>query len=249
MRIALFVTCLADGLFPDVGRATVTLLERLGHEVVFPDRQTCCGQMHTNTGYQREALPLVRHHVEVFEPYDVVVAPSGSCVGSVRHQHAMVARRAGDEALAARATAVAARTYELSELLVDVLGVEDVGAHFPHRVTYHPTCHSLRLLRVDDKPLRLLRAVRGIDLVELPDADQCCGFGGTFSMKNADTSTAMLADKMRHVLGTGAEVVSAGDASCLMHIGGGLSRLRTGTRTLHLAEVLASTEDHQAASR
>ncbi len=243
MRIALFVTCLADGLFPSVGQATVRVLERLGHEVVFPDRQTCCGQMHTNTGYQREALPLVRHHVEVFEPYDVVVAPSGSCVGSVRHQHAMVARRAGDTTLADRAAAVAACTYELSELLVDVLGIEDVGAHFPHRVTYHPTCHSLRMLGVQDKPLRLLRAVRGIDLVELPDADQCCGFGGTFAIKNADTSTAMLADKMRHVLSTGAEVVSAGDASCLMHIGGGLSRLRTGTRTLHLAEILASTED------
>jgi len=198
--------------------------------------------MHTNTGYQREAIPLVRHHVETFEPYDVVVAPSGSCVGSVRHQHALIARRAGRMRLAERAEAVAARTFELSELLVDVLGVEDVGAHFPHRVTYHPTCHSLRMLRVDEKPLRLLRAVRGIDLVELPDADQCCGFGGTFAMKNPDTSTAMLADKMRHVLGTGAEVVSAGDASCLMHIGGGLSRLRTGTRTLHLAEILASTE-------
>ena len=243
MKIALFVTCLADGLFPDVGRATVTVLERLGHEVVFPARQTCCGQMHTNTGYQREALPLVRNHVDTFEPYDLIVAPSGSCVGSVRHQHAMVARRAGEPALAGRAEAVADKTYELSELLVDVLGVTDVGAHFPHRVTYHPTCHSLRMLRVQDKPLRLLRAVRGIDLVELPDADQCCGFGGTFAMKNADTSTAMLADKMRHVIGTGAEVVTAGDASCLMHIGGGLSRLRTGTRTLHLAEVLASTVD------
>jgi L-lactate dehydrogenase complex protein LldE len=179
----------------------------------------------------------------VFEPYDVVVAPSGSCVGSVRHQHAMLARRAGDEHLGARADAVAARTYELSELLVDVLGMDDVGAFYPHRVTYHPTCHSLRLLRVGDRPLRLLRNVRGIDLVELPDADQCCGFGGTFAMKNADTSTAMLADKMRNVLDTGAEVVSAGDASCLMHIGGGLSRLRTGTRTVHLAEILAATGD------
>jgi L-lactate dehydrogenase complex protein LldE len=243
VRIALFVTCLADGLFPEVGKATVGLLERLGHEVVFPPDQTCCGQMHVNTGYQREALPLVRRHVEVFEPYDVMVAPSGSCVGSVRHQHAMVARRAGDEHLAARAEAVARRTYELSELLVDVLGVDDVGAYFPHRVTYHPTCHSLRLLRVGDKPLRLLRNVRGIELVELADADQCCGFGGTFAVKNADTSTAMLADKMRNVLDTGAEVVSAGDASCLMHIGGGLSRLRTGTRPVHLAEILASTED------
>ena len=242
MRIALFVTCLADTLFPAVARATVTVLERLGHEVVFPAGQTCCGQMHVNTGYQREALPVVRHHVDTFEPYEVIVTPSGSCAGSVRHQHALVARRGGDEALARRAETVAARTYELSELLVDVLGVTDVGASFPHRVTYHPTCHSLRLLGVGDKPLRLLRAVRGIDLVELPAAEQCCGFGGTFALKNADTSTAILADKMRHVLATGAEVCTAGDASCLMHIGGGLSRLRTGVRTVHLAEILASAQ-------
>jgi L-lactate dehydrogenase complex protein LldE len=186
----------------------------------------------------------VRHHVEVFERAldagaDAVVAPSGSCVGSVRHQHATVARDAGDDDLARRADGVAARTHELSELLVDVLGVEDVGATYPHRVTYHPTCHSLRLLHVGDKPLRLLRAVRGIDLVELPAAETCCGFGGTFALKNADTSTAMLADKLAAVRTTGAEVVTAGDSSCLMHIGGGLSRLRAGTRTVHLAEVLA----------
>ncbi len=239
MRIALFVTCLVDAAFPDVGKAVVALLERLGHQVVFPAGQTCCGQMHVNTGYRREALPLVRHHVEVFEPYDVVVTPSGSCAGSVRHQHADVAR--DDPGLAAAAQAVAGRTYELSELLVDVLGVTDVGAYFPHRVTYHPTCHSLRLLRVGDKPLRLLREVRGMTLLELPAAEQCCGFGGTFALKNPDTSTAMLADKLRHVTGTGAEVLTAGDASCLMHVGGGLSRLRAGTRTLHLAEILAST--------
>jgi L-lactate dehydrogenase complex protein LldE len=241
VRIALFVTCLADTLFPAAARATVTLLERLGHEVVFPEAQTCCGQMHVNTGYQRQALPVVRHHVDVFEPHDVIVAPSGSCVGSVRHQHASVARRGGDTELATRAESVAARTYELSELLVDVLGLEDVGATFAHRVTYHPTCHSLRMLEVGDKPLRLLRHVRGLDLVELPAADQCCGFGGTFALKNSDTSTAMLADKMRHVLSTGAELCTAGDSSCLMHIGGGLSRMRTGVRTIHLAEILAST--------
>jgi L-lactate dehydrogenase complex protein LldE len=248
MRIALFITCLADTLYPDVGRATVTLLERLGHEVTFPPAQTCCGQMHTNTGYQRDALPLVRNFVEAFEGSDVIVAPSGSCVGSVRHQHAMVARAGGDEELARRAEAVAARTYELSELLVDVLGVADVGAYFPHRVTYHPTCHSLRMLRVADKPLQLLRAVRGIDLVELPGAEECCGFGGTFAVKNADTSAAMLADKMRHVLDTRAEVCTAGDSSCLMHIGGGLTRLRTGVRTVHLAEILASTEEQVGAT-
>jgi L-lactate dehydrogenase complex protein LldE len=141
--------------------------------------------------------------------------------------------------LAVRAEATAARTYELSELLVDVLAVTDVGARYPHRVTNHPTCHSLRMLRVGDKPLRLLRAVAGIDLVELPAGDQCCGFGGTFALKNADTSTAMLADKMRNVQSTGAEVLTAGDSSCLMHIGGGMSRLRVGTRTVHLAEILA----------
>lgn len=245
MRIALFATCLADAMFPQAAIATVTLLERLGHEVVFPDGQTCCGQMHVNTGYLTEAAGLVRHHVEVFEAAgcEAAVAPSGSCVGSVRHQHAMVARRAGDEALARRAEAIAARTYELSEFLVDVLGVRDVGAYFPHRVTYHPTCHSLRMLRVGDKPLELLRHVRGLTLVELPAAESCCGFGGTFAVKNADTSTAMLADKMAAVIDTGAEVCSAGDSSCLMHIGGGLSRIRAGVRTVHLAEILAATDD------
>lgn len=250
MRIALFATCLADALFPRAAQATVVLLERLGHDVVFPEGQTCCGQMHVNTGYQPEARRLIEHHVEVFERalaprtdggdgVEAVVAPSGSCVGSVRHQHADVARRLGDHALAARAEAVAAKTFELSELLVDVLGTVDVGARYPHRVTYHPTCHAARMLRVGDKPLRLLRAVDGLDLVELDGADQCCGFGGTFALKNADTSTAMLADKMRAVQATRAEVLTAGDSSCLMHIGGGLSRLRVGTRTVHLAEILA----------
>ena len=241
MRIALFVTCLVDGLAPAAGKATVEVLERLGHEVEFPAGQTCCGQMHVNTGYAADALGLVRRHVETFEPYEVVVAPSASCVGSVRHQHGQVARKAGDAALAERAEAVAARTYELSELLVEVLGVTDVGASYPHRVTYHPTCHSLRLLRVGDRPLRLLREVRGLELVELPGAAECCGFGGTFAVKNADTSTAMLADKMRAVLDTGAEVCSAADASCLLHIGGGLSRLGAEPRPVHLAEILAST--------
>ncbi len=242
MRVALFVTCLVDTLTPEAGKATVRLLERLGHDVVFPAGQTCCGQMHVNTGYQADAVALVRRYVRTFAPYDVVVAPSGSCVGCIRHQHAGVARGAGDERLAVRAEAVASRTYELSELLVDVLGVTDVGAYYPHRVTYHPTCHSLRMIRVGDRPLRLLRAVRGLDLVELPAAEQCCGFGGTFALKNADTSTAMLADKMRHLLTTGADVCTAGDASCLLHIGGGLSRLRAGVRTVHLAEILAATE-------
>jgi L-lactate dehydrogenase complex protein LldE len=243
VKIALFITCLADGLFPQVGQATVRLLERLGHEVAFPAGQTCCGQMHVNTGYQKQALPMARRFAEVFAQYDAVVAPSGSCVGSVRHQHEMLARRFGTPTLVADVQAVAAKTYELSELLVDVLGVTDVGAYFPHRVTYHPTCHSLRMLRVGDKPLQLLRAVDRLELVELPAAEECCGFGGTFAIKNPDTSTAMLTDKLRHVLATHAEVCTAGDSSCLMHIGGGLSRIRAGTQTLHLAQILASTQD------
>lgn len=239
-RVALLVTCLADTLFPDVGKATVAVLERLGVDVHFPAAQTCCGQAHINTGYQRDALPLVRGFVDTFEPFDAVVAPSGSCVGSVRHQHAMVARRCGDETLARRAEDVAARTFELSEFIVDELGVTDVGASYPHTVTYHPTCHSLRALGVGDKPLALLREVHGLELLDLPGAEECCGFGGTFAVKNADTSTAMLADKMSAVLTTGAEVCAASDASCLMHIGGGLSRLRSGVRPVHLAEILAS---------
>jgi L-lactate dehydrogenase complex protein LldE len=242
MQVALFATCLVDAFFPRAGQATVALLERLGHEVILPPGQTCCGQMHVNSGYPDQALELIRRHVTTFEPYEVVVAPSASCVGCARHQHATVARRLGDPALADRAQALAARTYDLSEFLVDVLGVTDVGASYPHRVTLHPTCHSLRMVRVGDRPLRLLRAVRGIDLVELPNAEACCGFGGTFALKNSDVSTAMLADKLRDVLAVRAEVVTAGDVSCLMHIDGGLTRLRTGTRAVHLAEILASTD-------
>jgi len=248
MRVALFATCLVDTVAPQVARATAVLLARLGHEVVVPPGQACCGQMHVNTGYRREAVPIVANHVRAFagamsSGAEAIVAPSGSCVASIHHQQADVLRRTGQTALADDAAALAERTYELSQFLVDVLGVTDVGAYYPHRVTYHPTCHSLRMLHVGDRPLRLLRAVRGLDLVELPGAEQCCGFGGTFAVKNADTSTAMLTDKMASILGTHAEICTAGDASCLMHIGGGLSRLRSGTRTVHLAEILASTEE------
>jgi L-lactate dehydrogenase complex protein LldE len=243
MKVALFATCVVDTMVPQVAMATARLLERLGHEVVVPPGQSCCGQMHVNTGYRREAVPIVANHVKAFAGAEAVVAPSGSCVASIHHQQAAVARRFGEDALADEAEQLAGRTYELSQFLVDVLGVTDVGAYYPHRVTYHPTCHSLRMLHVGDRPLQLLRAVRGLTLVELPGAEQCCGFGGTFAVKNADTSTAMLTDKMANVLSTHAEVCTAGDASCLMHIGGGLSRLRSGTRTVHLAEILASTEE------
>jgi L-lactate dehydrogenase complex protein LldE len=244
MRVALFATCLVDALFPDAGKATVTLLERLGQTVEFPLEQTCCGQMHANSGYFEPKL--VRRYVDVFERYDAVVVPSGSCAGAIRHQHPMIAQADGDAALAGRADAVGAKTYELSQFLVDVLDTDDVGAYFPHRVTYHPTCHSVRILGVGDRPLRLLRNVRGIDLVEMPRQEECCGFGGTFSIKNPDVSAAMLADKMESVMETGAEVLCAGDRSCLMHIGGGLDRIRAGVTTLHLAEILATTDDRVA---
>ncbi|AKU15643.1 (Fe-S)-binding protein [Luteipulveratus mongoliensis] len=242
MNVALQVTCLNDSLFPDTARATLTLLRRLGVNVEVPLGQTCCAQPMINTGYLDEAVPVVRNFVDVFEGYDAVVTPSGSCTGCARHQHAIVARRSGDAALVAAVSSTAPTVYELSEFLVDVLGVTDVGAYFPHRVTYHPTCHSLRMVGVGDRPSRLLEAVRGIDLVELPQATECCGFGGTFAVKNSDTSVAMGSDKARHVRDTDAEVLVAGDSSCLMHIGGLLSRQQAGVRTMHLAEVLASTQ-------
>ena len=241
MKVALMVTCVNDAMFPDTGKAVVTLLRRLGVEVDFPAAQTCCAQPMVNTGYLDEAVPVVRTFVDAFAGYDAIVTPSGSCAGSVRHQHSIVARRSGDAGLAAAVAETAPKVYELTEFLVDVLGVTDVGAYFPHRVTYHPTCHSLRMLGVGDRPLRLLEQVRGLTLVDLPAAEECCGFGGTFAVKNADTSIAMGADKARHVRETGAEVLVAGDNSCLLHIGGMLSRERSGVRVLHLAEILAST--------
>jgi L-lactate dehydrogenase complex protein LldE len=241
MRIALFITCYDDLLFPEVGRAMVRLLRRLGHEVGFPAGQTCCGQMHFNSGYQEACIPLVERFTDVFAEYDVVVTPSGSCAAMVRHHHAVVADlTAGD--LRSRVATVAPRVLELSEFLVDVLGVTDVGARFPHTVASHPTCHSSRLLGVGDRPTRLLDAVEGLTRVELPRSASCCGFGGTFAVKNADTSVAMGLDKVDDVLGSGAEVLTAGDTSCLMHIGGLLSRRGSTVRVMHLAEILAATE-------
>lgn len=247
MHIELFITCLNDALFPKTGIATVRLLERLGLTVGFNPEQTCCGQMHFNTGYQKEAISIIRRFVDTFRDAEAVVAPSGSCVAMVRDLYPRAAEWAGDHKLARDISDLAPRVFELSEFLVNVLGVEDVGAYYPHRVTYHPTCHAMRVLRVGDAPLRLLRKVRGMTLIELPAADQCCGFGGTFSVKNADTSIAMLGDKVQNVMSTKTEVCTAGDNSCLMHIGGGLSRLRSGTRALHLAEILASTEQEEFA--
>lgn len=246
MRVALQVTCLNDALFPETGRNVVRLLRRLGVDVDFPQGQACCGQPMINTGYLDEAIPVVRNFQDVFAGYDAVVTPSGSCTGSVRHQHRLVANRARDAAMSRAVERLTPRVYELSEFLIDVLGIVDVGAYFPHTVTYHPTCHSLRLLQVGDRPRRLLEAVRGLRLIELPAADRCCGFGGTFAVKNSDTSVAMGLDKVQHVRETGAEFLLASDNSCLAHLGGLMRRSGDTVRVLHLADVLAATE---AASR
>ncbi|WP_224275054.1 (Fe-S)-binding protein [Streptomyces sp. LS1784] len=242
MRIALFITCFNDIMFPGTGRAVVTVLERLGHTVEFPQEQTCCGQMQFNTGYRPEAVPLVERFVRTFADYDAVITPSASCAGMIRENHAVLAEQHGTPRLQVAVAEMAPRVHEFTEFLTDVLGVTDVGARFPHKVAYHPTCHSLRGLRLGDRPLRLLRAVKDLDLVDLPAADSCCGFGGTFAVKNAETSGAMLADKAQGVLDSGAEVLCAADNSCLLHIGGGLSRQGSPVRTMHLAEILAATD-------
>ena len=245
MRVALFITCYNDLMYPEVGKAMVRLFRRLGHEVEFPAEQTCCGQMHFNSGYQDACIPLVRRFTAAFAGYDAVVTPSGSCASMVRRYHPLVAElaaeRGEDAGLAERVAEVSPRVLELTEFLVDVLGVTDVGARFPHTVAFHPTCHSTRLLGVGDRPTRLLAEVDGLTLVDLPRSEACCGFGGTFAVKNADTSVAMGVDKVDDVVGTGAEVLTAGDTSCLMHIGGLLSRRASPVRVMHLAEILATT--------
>ena len=253
MRVALFLPCFNDALFPETGKATVRILEKLGLEVVFPESQTCCGQIHFNTGYRREARSLMGSFLRIFQDFEAVVAPSASCVAMVREQYRELAQEVGDRALLAEVEAMASRTFELTEFLVGKMGVEELGASFPHTVTFHPTCHSIRSIDVGDYPLRLLNRVEGLQLIPLPGAAECCGFGGTFAVKNPDTSLAMMEDKIRNVLSTGAEVLTAVDNSCLMHLEGGMRRMgslrgsgssgkRTGVRVMHLARILASTE-------
>ncbi len=245
MRVSLFITCFNDSLFPQTGKSTVRVLERLGHDIEFRHEQTCCGQLHSNSGYPDEALSLVRKFVGIYRDAPTIVVPSTSCTSTIRSQYPRLA--AGDADLLTALNEILPRVFEFSEFLTRELALTDVGAYFPHRVTYHASCNSLRGLRLADGPMSLLRGVKGIDLVDLPAIEECCGFGGTFAIKNADVSTAMLTDKMRAVLATGAEVVTAGDNSCLMHIAGGLQRLQAGVRAMHLAEILASTEQEPVA--
>lgn len=250
MKIALFSTCIVDAMYPKVALATVRILERLGHQVVFPEGQGCCSQMHVNSGYFDDALPVVRGHVKAFkgESYDVAVAPSGSCVASLGHQQPMIARAGGDDTLAQEAEEIAANTYELAQLLTDVLGItnaaEQLGSWFPESVTYHPSCHGMRLLNLGDRQKNLIKSVGGIEFSELPDAQECCGFGGTFSFKNPDVSGAMADSKIKNIEKSGAALCTGGDASCLLHLGGAMSRQKSPLKTLHFAEVLASTKEN-----
>jgi len=242
MRVSLFITCLVDQLWPAIGASTVTVLRRAGCEVSFDERQTCCGQPAFNTGYRSDARALARRFIEIFDTADAdaVVSPSGSCTAMVHHFHELFPDDAGWRR---RAEALAARTYELGGFLVNVLGVDDVGASFRGRVTWHDACHGLRDLNLHDEPRRLIHGVRGVEFVELANADACCGFGGTFSVKYPEISAAILEHKIEAIEQAGVRAVVSGDASCLMQIGGRLTRRNSSVRAMHLAELLAARED------
>jgi L-lactate dehydrogenase complex protein LldE len=246
MRASLFITCYNDTLYPETGRAVVKLLERLGVEVEFNPGQTCCGQMHANTGFRGEAFSLAKRLIRLYKDTEAVVVPSSSCVAMLRDQYPGLIEELGNTALRRELEALLPRVYELSEFLVDRLGVDDVGAYFPHRVTYHASCHGLRSLHLGDRPFRLLAKVRGLENVPLENLDRCCGFGGTFSVKNAEVSSAMMAVKLQDVAATGAEFCTALDNSCLMHLGGAMHRQYAGMKTIHMAQILASTESAPA---
>lgn len=237
--VSLFVSCFNDMMFPKTARAATEVLRKLDVNVQFPSEQTCCGQIHINTGYAAMAVPLIKHFVETFSGATEVVALSASCTATIREHYLELASRTHDRELISRTEELIPKVFEFSEYLTGVLGVTDVGASYPHKVTYHPTCHSLRSLHIYDSAIELLGAVKGLELVDLPYAEQCCGFGGTFAVKNFFMSTAILADKTANIVGAKVETVVALDNSCLMHIAGSLRRNGTGISAMHLAEVLA----------
>lgn len=236
MRVALFVTCLVDNFFPQVGEAMVRILHAHGVDVAFPEGQTCCGQPAFNSGYVDEARAVAKTMLDAFDGFDYVVSPSGSCVGMMHHYD--VELFADDPLLKRRAEQLSAKTFEFSQFVVRVLGVTDVGAVFSHRVTYHPSCHATRLLGVKEEPRQLLEHVQGIEWVELPHAQDCCGFGGTFAVKMSPISEAMVTEKVEHVLETGAEVLVGTDMGCMMNIGGKLRHQGEKVRVMHVAELL-----------
>jgi len=236
MKVSLFITCLADTLYPEVGESVVRVLSDYGCEVDFPEAQLCCGQPAFNSGYQDEAREVARGLIRAFEHSDYVVSPSGSCTGMVHHYYPYLFEN--EPEWKAKAAALVEKTYEFSQFLVGVLGVTDVGASFPHSVTYHPSCHAMRLLGVSEEPLQLIGAVKDIAFTELPRKQDCCGFGGTFAVKMADMSEAMVCDKAACVCDTGAEVLVGTDMGCLMNIGGRLNKEGKPVRVMHLAQLL-----------
>ena len=243
MHASLFITCYNDTLYPETGRSVVSLLERLGVELDFKSKQTCCGQMHANTGFRGEAFSQAKRFVQLYQDAETVIIPSSSCVAMIRDQYPGLIAELGNAELQQQFTALLPRVFELSEFLIDRLGVEDVGAYFPHRVTYHASCHGVRALHLGDRPFKLMAKVRGMERISLNNLDRSCGFGGTFSVKNAEVSSAMLAVKLQDVIASGAEYCTALDNRCLMHLGGAMHREYVGMKTSHLAQILASTED------
>jgi L-lactate dehydrogenase complex protein LldE len=237
MRVTLFVQCLVDSLYPEVGEAMVALFNRLGISVRCPANQTCCGQPAFNAGYRKAAGAAARRFIQIFENADVIVCPSGSCVAMVRHHYPELFR--DDQKWLDRAAGVGRKTFELSQYLVDVLGIDDVGASYPGKVTYHDSCHLLRRLGVAEQPRRLIRNIRRAELVEMKAADRCCGFGGTFAVKYPDISVAMVDEKISNIVASGADTVTGCDISCLMNIQGRLSRIGSPVKTMHLAQLLA----------
>ena len=239
-KVSLFVTCMVDQFYPEIGEATVRLLRHLGVEVDFPADQTCCGQVALNSGYRSHAVAVARRFVDVFRDSEMIVAPSGSCVTTVFTHFPELLHEFSE--LADEVESLRNRTFELTQYLVDVLGVEEVGASLPKstRVAYHDCCHALRDLGVASQPRQLLQSVEGIELVELTDCTNCCGFGGTFAVKYSEISTAILNEKLRHVEASGADILTAVDASCLMHMGGAMRRQKMRARPMHIAELLAS---------
>jgi L-lactate dehydrogenase complex protein LldE len=236
--VSLFIPCIIDDIYPEVGEAMVSLLRKLGMGLAYPADQTCCGQPAFNAGYRKEAVAAAKHFIKTFEREELIVCPSGSCVSMVRHHYAELFR--DDPAWLERARSVGSRVFELSEYLVDVVGVEDLGASYQGKVTYHDSCHLLRGLGVREQPRRLIRRVKGIEFVEMNDSDRCCGFGGSFSFKYADISSAILEDKVKNIVDSGADTVVGCDMGCLMNIEGMLSRKHPSIRTMHIAQLLAS---------
>jgi L-lactate dehydrogenase complex protein LldE len=241
-KVSLFVPCFVDQLLPQVAVDTVKVLRRVGFEVEYPEDQTCCGQPAFNTGYWDEARPCAERFVRIFKNADVVVCPSGSCTTMIRTFYADLL---ANSSLRDDAIALAGRTFEFSEFLVKVAAVTQVGASFPHSVTYHASCHGLRELHIHDEPLELLRQVKGLKLIEMIRSEECCGFGGTFAAKFSDISAAMGTSKAESIAATGAEFVTATDPSCLMHLQGILGKRQAPTRTIYLASILAQESQTQ----